>query len=258
MTTPNVWNWHRPPWHGEPRLLAQLEVDHPDGSRTTVVSGDDWRLAEGPTRSNSLYAGETFDARLVPDGWTRPGFDDSGWRAARIQEAPAGRLRAQPHDPIEIDTISRNRLTGLVAGEGAHPLTLDQLTAEAHDLLARRLGADRLAAEPEAADEIITRCGRLPLALAIVAAPRPCPPRLPAQRHRRRGERQPRQSGRLRRRRRHQHRRTGRVLLVVQGAARPGGTPVPAAGSALRTSPRPPRPVSPGSRCVRPAASSPS
>ncbi|WP_042163611.1 BTAD domain-containing putative transcriptional regulator [Streptomyces sp. NBRC 110035] len=66
---------------------------------------------------------------------------------------------------------SRNRLTGLVAGEGAQPLTLDQMTsAEAHDLLARRLGTDRLAAEPEAADEIIARCGRLPLALAIVAA----------------------------------------------------------------------------------------
>ncbi|MFD0225876.1 AfsR/SARP family transcriptional regulator [Streptomyces hirsutus] len=66
---------------------------------------------------------------------------------------------------------SRNQLTGLVAGEGAHPLTLDQLTpAEAYDLLARRLGTGRLAAEPEAAEEIITRCGRLPLALAIVAA----------------------------------------------------------------------------------------
>lgn len=66
---------------------------------------------------------------------------------------------------------SRSRLTGLVAGEGAHPLTLDQLTpAEAHALLARRLGAARPAAEPRAADEIITRCARLPLALAIVAA----------------------------------------------------------------------------------------
>ncbi|MGW2965225.1 AfsR/SARP family transcriptional regulator [Streptomyces sp. NPDC001220] len=65
----------------------------------------------------------------------------------------------------------RNQLTGLVAGEGAHPLTLDQLTpSEAHDLLARRLGTARLAAEPQAADEIITRCARLPLALAIVAA----------------------------------------------------------------------------------------
>ncbi|MET8830009.1 BTAD domain-containing putative transcriptional regulator [Streptomyces sp. NPDC004610] len=66
---------------------------------------------------------------------------------------------------------SRNRLTGLVVGEGAHPLTLDQLTpGEAHDLLARRLGERRLTAEPAAAAEIVARCGRLPLALAIVAA----------------------------------------------------------------------------------------
>ncbi|MFE4663919.1 BTAD domain-containing putative transcriptional regulator [Streptomyces sp. NPDC056716] len=66
---------------------------------------------------------------------------------------------------------SRNQLTGLVVGEGAHPLTLHQLTAaEAHDLLARRLGGARLAAEPDAAEEIVARCARLPLALAIVAA----------------------------------------------------------------------------------------
>ncbi|MFF3451049.1 BTAD domain-containing putative transcriptional regulator [Streptomyces sp. NPDC002667] len=66
---------------------------------------------------------------------------------------------------------SRNQLTGLVAAEGAYPLTLDQLTpAEAYDLLARRLGADRPAAEPRAVDEIVERCARLPLALSIVAA----------------------------------------------------------------------------------------
>jgi tetratricopeptide (TPR) repeat protein len=66
---------------------------------------------------------------------------------------------------------SRNQLTGLVAAVGAHPLILDVLSAaEARELLARRLGADRAAAEPDAIDEIITRCARLPLALAIVAA----------------------------------------------------------------------------------------
>ncbi|WP_030863177.1 AfsR/SARP family transcriptional regulator [Streptomyces sp. NRRL S-37] len=66
---------------------------------------------------------------------------------------------------------SRSRLSGLIAGEGAHPLTLDQMTpTEAFDLLAARLGTDRLAEEPRAAGEIIARCGRLPLALAIVAA----------------------------------------------------------------------------------------
>jgi DNA-binding SARP family transcriptional activator len=66
---------------------------------------------------------------------------------------------------------SRSHLTGLVAAEGAIPLGLDLLTvSEAQDLLARRLGADRVASEPEAAGEIIERSARLPLALTIAAA----------------------------------------------------------------------------------------
>jgi tetratricopeptide (TPR) repeat protein/transcriptional regulator with XRE-family HTH domain len=66
---------------------------------------------------------------------------------------------------------SRSQLTSLVAVEGARPLTLDLLTPdEARELLAGRLGAERLVAEPAAVDEIVTRCARLPLALAIVAA----------------------------------------------------------------------------------------
>jgi NB-ARC domain len=66
---------------------------------------------------------------------------------------------------------SRNHLTGLIAADGAHPVTLDLLTVEeARQLLAQRLGADRVAAEPAAVDEIITRCARLPLALALAAA----------------------------------------------------------------------------------------
>ncbi|WP_433061592.1 BTAD domain-containing putative transcriptional regulator [Dactylosporangium sp. CS-033363] len=41
---------------------------------------------------------------------------------------------------------------------------------DARKLLARRLGRTRVAAEPDAVDEIIARCGRLPLALAIAGA----------------------------------------------------------------------------------------
>ncbi|MCG5215419.1 BTAD domain-containing putative transcriptional regulator [Streptosporangium soli] len=66
---------------------------------------------------------------------------------------------------------SRDHLAGLVMTYGAHPVTLDILPPdEARRLLARRLGRDRIAAEPVAAEEIIRRCAGLPLALAIVAA----------------------------------------------------------------------------------------
>ncbi|WP_449348375.1 BTAD domain-containing putative transcriptional regulator [Streptomyces shaanxiensis] len=66
---------------------------------------------------------------------------------------------------------SRNRLGGLVAVDGAHPLRLDVLTArEGHDLLLRRLGAARVTAEPRAVREIVDLCARLPLALAVAAA----------------------------------------------------------------------------------------
>jgi DNA-binding SARP family transcriptional activator len=66
---------------------------------------------------------------------------------------------------------SRTRLDELVAATGAPSLSLGLLTsAGARDLLARRLGAARVASEQAAVDEIIERCARLPLALAIAAA----------------------------------------------------------------------------------------
>src|SRR6202012_3015246 len=56
-----------------------------------------------------------------------------------------------PGSPASLVVVtSRSQLTGLVAAEGATPLTLDVLTEEeAHELLGRRLGKDVVAAEPE-------------------------------------------------------------------------------------------------------------
>jgi len=66
---------------------------------------------------------------------------------------------------------SRNPLTGLAMTDGARLLTLKlPSVSTARETLERRLGADRVAAEPEAVDGIIRLCGQLPLALAIVAA----------------------------------------------------------------------------------------
>ncbi len=66
---------------------------------------------------------------------------------------------------------SRNQLPGLITTDGAKPLTLPLPShSEAHQALERRLGTERLVAEPTATADIIRLCGRLPLALAVVAA----------------------------------------------------------------------------------------
>lgn len=65
---------------------------------------------------------------------------------------------------------SRRQLTGLTL-YGARLLDLDVLPeSDARTLLANHLGAQRLAAEPEAVAELLAMCEGLPLAIAIVAA----------------------------------------------------------------------------------------
>ncbi|QFG22253.1 tetratricopeptide repeat protein [Actinomadura sp. WMMB 499] len=65
----------------------------------------------------------------------------------------------------------RNRLDSLVVREGAHRLGLATFSyRESLELLERWLGADRIAAQPAAADELLELCARLPLALGIVGA----------------------------------------------------------------------------------------
>jgi DNA-binding SARP family transcriptional activator/Tfp pilus assembly protein PilF len=66
---------------------------------------------------------------------------------------------------------SRDRLAGLVAMQGARRLTLDVLTpADAHTLLARILGEQRVAVAPQATVALTQACALLPLALRIAAA----------------------------------------------------------------------------------------
>ncbi|WBQ02820.1 alpha-L-rhamnosidase [Kribbella sp. CA-293567] len=102
LSTPNVWRWHQTPWTAQPRLLARLVIEHTDGDVTEIVSDGSWRVADGPTRFDSLFSGETYDARLHPAGWDESGFDDSGWSAALVVPAPRGQVRAQEHEPIRV------------------------------------------------------------------------------------------------------------------------------------------------------------
>jgi len=65
---------------------------------------------------------------------------------------------------------SRNQLRGLSIRDGAHRVTLQRMPPDqAIDLLAAAIGAERVAAERDAAVRLVALCDHLPLALAIVA-----------------------------------------------------------------------------------------
>lgn len=87
---------------GQPRLIAQLHVIDADGRESIVATDATWRTSEGPVLRNNLYLGETYDARKEIAGWDQPGFDDSGWRAARLAFGNLGPLKAQEAPPIRV------------------------------------------------------------------------------------------------------------------------------------------------------------
>ncbi|MFN2217120.1 MAG: family 78 glycoside hydrolase catalytic domain, partial [Anaerolineae bacterium] len=82
------------------RQLAQLEVQHQDGSTEHILTDESWRAATGPILTNSIYDGETYDARLEPDGWSSPGFDASDWHSVRFFEWDMNTLEAPLGPPV--------------------------------------------------------------------------------------------------------------------------------------------------------------
>ena len=89
-------------WGKSPRFILQLNVDYADGTHADIVSGPGWKRGESPILENSLYHGETYDARKEQPGWDEPGFDDSRWDAADSAQSPTETLSAEMIQPIRV------------------------------------------------------------------------------------------------------------------------------------------------------------
>jgi alpha-L-rhamnosidase len=114
----NLWWWETAvEWHADPRLILQLEINYADGSTDTIgtdditddINGTDetlWKTCEGPTRSDSIYGGETYDARFEQLGWDMPGFNPPNnaptWRPVVEVNGPLGVPVPQSHPPIRV------------------------------------------------------------------------------------------------------------------------------------------------------------
>jgi len=79
---------------GPLKAIAQLRLEYADGSVETVVTDPSWQASPGPVTFDNIYAGEDFDARLMPPGWDQPGFKaDDRWVAAEVTAGPGGTLK---------------------------------------------------------------------------------------------------------------------------------------------------------------------
>lgn len=86
------------------RLLAQLELDHADGSRTVIGTGPDWQIADAEVLAHSLYDGEIHDARAEAPGWSLPG-SGGVWRTAEVAPAPPIAIEPQRCPPIRLHEV---------------------------------------------------------------------------------------------------------------------------------------------------------
>jgi alpha-L-rhamnosidase len=99
-------------WYGSRAALLQLNIELEGGQRVEIVSDATWKTAQGPIVSDSIYDGETYDARLEAPGWDRPGFDDAAWKPASLVDAPKGVLSVQMMPPIRVvDNIVPLKMT---------------------------------------------------------------------------------------------------------------------------------------------------
>lgn len=87
-----TWQWQIAPWRSAPKLIADIVLTYADGSSETVSTNTDWLVTlDGPIISNSVYYGETFDARRT----------ELSWQNAAEVDAPQGKLEMQEFSPMK-------------------------------------------------------------------------------------------------------------------------------------------------------------
>lgn len=101
--TTGVWDWDTASWRDSPRMIADIEIEYENGKKETVATNENWLVTrDGPTVANSIYYGETFDAR-------RRSFE---WKNAVCVKAPEGKLKEQPSPYIRrIQTFKPEKIT---------------------------------------------------------------------------------------------------------------------------------------------------
>ena len=94
----------------KPELLAQLEVEYADGTRTVLETDHQWKWQRSEIVASDLMRGESVDARQDLGAWSRPGFDDRGWYPVdvtdRTEQALVGVMSPPVRQLATIDPVA--------------------------------------------------------------------------------------------------------------------------------------------------------
>ena len=87
-------------WGSELGFLAQMRFEFADGSAAVGGTGRGWRSTRSHIDTADLIAGQSVDLRRTADGWSAPGFGDSGWDHVTVADRGYGHLVSSPAPPV--------------------------------------------------------------------------------------------------------------------------------------------------------------
>ena len=87
------------------KLILQAHITYTDGSQEIITSDDSWKYTRGPLTHSAILGGSSYDARRLPTGWSKAGFDDSAWKPVEKTTGPGGELRGFTAPPMQTMTV---------------------------------------------------------------------------------------------------------------------------------------------------------
>lgn len=101
-------------WGTTTALLAQIVIEHEDGTRRVVGTGPEWRCATSHIVAADLIEGQSEDRRLVEPDWSTAACDASAWTAVTVEERGYEMLTDSPAPPVRaIETLRPVTVTRL-------------------------------------------------------------------------------------------------------------------------------------------------
>ncbi|MCL2285489.1 MAG: glycoside hydrolase family 78 protein [Firmicutes bacterium] len=96
----HVWDFHKAPWRGSPRVALGLTATYTNGETFELSNDENFLTSPSPIYFDDLRCGEYYDVRLEQPGWNMPGFNANNWTPALHVRPPKGEKRICMADPI--------------------------------------------------------------------------------------------------------------------------------------------------------------